>query len=185
MCSLILEVGYANNNWGWAKKTIRELTLACHRQQNKAALFLDICCYKALNEADIVSASSAAALTGDKSCVCLLENEINKERYFEHSTRKIAEREVCNVWTTNLQCNAVLRKAELGIVVEFVFQEIFYWFSGVQNSELSPSDSIFNLRFVTNYVAKLLVTSLAQRLTGRIYNEAEWNDTLPGTRVIG
>jgi hypothetical protein len=79
MCSLILEVGYAKRLSKGKKKTIRGLTLACHRQQNNAALFLDVCCYKALNEADIVSASSAAALTGDKSCVYLLENEINKE----------------------------------------------------------------------------------------------------------
>ena len=144
----------------------------------------DICCYQALNKADIVPASSAPALTGDKSCVYLLENEINKERCFEHSTRKIAEWEVCNVWTTNLQGNAVLRKAKLEVVIAFllVFQKIFQWFGGVQNGELGPSDSVFNLRFVTNYVAKL---SLAQRLTSRIYNEAEWNDTLPGTRAIG
>ena len=89
------------------------------------------------------------------------------KRYVNDSlepTWKIAKRKICDARSADLQCDAVLRKAELrfkAIEIMVVSQEITAWLVWVQNSELSTSDPVLYLRLVGDNCTELLIASLA------------------------
>jgi len=60
-------------------------------------------------------------------------------------TREIAEREVCQIWTTEFEADTIFRKAELHFVGLPVWsrQESFIADAGVQNGTLGAADPLF------------------------------------------
>ena len=105
-------------------------------------------------------------------------------------TRKIAEREVGNIWPTNLQRDAVLRERQLGgLLLRSVGlrggQKRVQRFGRVQNGALRASNAFFHLPFVKYNRPKLMRTRLAQWRACRVRRQSYGDGALPRCILAG
>lgn len=117
--------------------------------------------------------------TWDQHC------DLRPDSSIQLHTRKIAEREICDVRAADLQRHGVVRKAELALrvhapfVIGLVVQKGLRRDLGVQDGELRTANTFFNLGLVIDDASEGVIASLAKGLPVGVGDEAQGDYALP------